>query len=257
MSFYKLPVLIVASLIAICGHTFVTFAEPVDESKASTNTQTETKGKVLRHAVFFKFNDGTSDAQVSEVLDAFRALPATIKEIRAFQLGKNINKKNMTDGLTHCFLLTFDNEKGREAYLPHPAHQEFGRLLRPHLDKVFVIDYWGRAQKQPTEKALLHAVFFKFKAGTTDEAVREVEDDLAALPAKIDTIKGFEWGTNNSPEKHDQEFTHCFMFTFNSEEGLKQYADHPDHVTAAKALLPKVESVRVMDFWAEDVPKIK
>jgi hypothetical protein len=30
----------------------------------------------------------------------------------------------------------------RDAYLPHPAHRAFGAVLRPHLDKVLVLDYW-------------------------------------------------------------------------------------------------------------------
>ncbi|MCB0070159.1 MAG: Dabb family protein, partial [Caldilineaceae bacterium] len=27
---------------------------------------------------------------------------------------------------------------------PHPAHQAFGQVLRPHLDKVLVFDYWAK-----------------------------------------------------------------------------------------------------------------
>jgi hypothetical protein len=209
---------------------------------------------VLRHAVFFKFKDGTSREDVKGVVDAFRALPAKIEEIREFELGESLAKSERNDGLTHCFLLTFADEAGRAAYLPHPAHKEFGNVLRPHLEKVFVIDYWGAAQGKKPKKALKHAVFFKFKDGTPEDEVKAVEDGLAALPAKIDTIQAFEWGKNNSPEKHDQGFTHCFMLTFNSEDGLKEYMNHPEHTAVVKDLLPKVEKVRVMDFFAEEVP---
>jgi hypothetical protein len=151
-------------------------------------------------------------------------------------------------------LLTFSDEKGRDAYLPHPSHKDFGGVLRPHLDKVFVIDYWGRRQEKLPKKPLRHAVFFKFKDGTSDDAVRKIEQDLAALPAKIDAIKAFEWGKNNSPEKHDQGFTHCFMFTFDSESSLKQYMEDPAHVEVVQELLPILEKVRVMDYFAEEVP---
>ena len=216
----------------------------------------ETSGeeKVLRHAVFFKFKDGASKEDVKGVVDAFRALPAKIEEIRGFELGESLPKSERNDGLTHCFLLTFDDEAGRGVYLPHPAHKEFGNVLRPHLEKVFVIDYWGAAQKEKAKKALKHAVFFKFKEGTPDEEVNAVEDGLAALPAKIDTIKAFEWGKNNSPEKHDQGFTHCFMFTFDSEVELKEYLDHPEHTAVVKILRPMLEKARVLDFFAEEVP---
>ena len=36
--------------------------------------------------------------------------------------------------------LTLKDAAGRKAYLPHPAHKAFGKLLGPHLDKVLVID---------------------------------------------------------------------------------------------------------------------
>jgi hypothetical protein len=213
----------------------------------------DSKDRVLRHAVFFKFKDTATKADIERVVDAFRALPSKIDEIASLESGESIGKSGMTDGLTHCFLLTFADEPGRDAYLPHPDHKAFGDVLRPHLDKVFVIDYWGRPEKSPPKKKLRHAVFFKFKEGTPEEAVRAVEEGLAALPAKIDVIKAFEWGTNNSPEKHDAGFTHCFLFTFGSEKDLKAYADHPAHVAAAKDLLPKMEAVRVLDFWADEV----
>ena len=48
---------------------------------------------------------------------------------------------------------------GGSAYLPHPAHSgDFADVLRPHMDKVFVIDYWGTAYA-PMEKELKHASF--------------------------------------------------------------------------------------------------
>jgi hypothetical protein len=28
--------------------------------------------------------------------------------------------------------------------LPHPAHQAFVEVLKPHLDKVLVLDYWSK-----------------------------------------------------------------------------------------------------------------
>jgi Stress responsive A/B Barrel Domain len=238
---------LIAAVLCACTCT-------VAAQDSSTIEKTEAKDKVLRHAVFFKFKDSSTKKDAQRVVDAFRALPSKIKEIESLESGENIGKSGFGDGLTHCFLLTFKDEAGRAAYLPHADHKAFGDVLRPHLDKVFVIDYWGRAEKSPLKKPLKHAVFFKFKEGTSDDDVRAVEDGLAELPSKIDTIKAFERGKNNSPEKHDQGFTHCFMFTFDSEQGLKEYAEHPAHVAVAKDLRPKMESIRVIDFWADEVP---
>jgi hypothetical protein len=137
--------------------------------------EAEDKDQVLRHAVFFKFKEGTKKEDVKGVVDAFRELPGKIEAIRGFELGETLPKSERNDGLTHCFFLTFADEKGRDAYLPHPSHKEFGGVLRPHLDKVFVIDYWGKPQEKLPKKALRHAVFFKFKEGTPDDAVKNIE----------------------------------------------------------------------------------
>ncbi len=242
------------AFVAVLIVTLVCFGQSTTKQAAAADAETEGKERVLRHAVFFKFKDGVSTENVKGVVESFRALPSKIEEIQEFQWGENVGQSGRDDGLTHCFLLTFKDEKGRAVYLPHADHKEFGDVLQPHLEKVFVIDYWGRPQKKQPKKALKHAVFFKFKDDVPDAAVRAVEDGLAGLPAKIDTIKAFEWGKNNSPEKHDESFTHCFMFTFDSEDGLKKYMDDPAHVTEVNDLKPKVEKVRVMDFWVEGAP---
>jgi len=97
-------------------------------------------GKV-RHVVLFKFKDGTTAEQQKTVEDAFRELPGKIHEIVGFEWGTNISPENRSQGFTQCFLVTFNGTKGRDAYLPHPAHKAFGKVLRPYLDKVLVIDF--------------------------------------------------------------------------------------------------------------------
>ena len=98
--------------------------------------------KMLRHVVLIKFKDSATSAQVQEVENAFKALPSKIKEIKGLEWGTNNSPEHLNQGLTHCFFLSFENEKDRDAYLPHPAHQAFGKLLTPYLDKVVVVDYW-------------------------------------------------------------------------------------------------------------------
>lgn len=228
------------------------------DMKKKTDTEDATpefgpapEGKVLRHAVFFSFKEDTSEGKIQEIVDAFRALPSKIEEIIDFQWGTNNSPEKFDDGFTHCFLLTFRDEAGRHAYLPHPAHKEFGSVLGGKNDKVFVIDYWGTPAENPLEKELKHAVFFKFKKDAAPEDITKVEDAFAALPSKIDAIKGFEWGINNSPERHSQGFTHCFMVSFDSEEGRAAYLPHADHQAFVKILEPVLDAPRVLDFWAE------
>jgi hypothetical protein len=98
--------------------------------------------KELRHVVLFKFTDTSSPEDVKKVEDAFVALKGKISLIKDFEWGKNNSPENLNQGLTHCFLATFHSEKDRDDYLVHPDHQAFVEVLKPHLDKVTVIDYW-------------------------------------------------------------------------------------------------------------------
>jgi hypothetical protein len=245
--------LVLLAVCAACSTQNATApAEPQTSAQAPDPTgQTEESNQVLRHAVFFKFKETSSEEDVNQVVEAFRALPSKIDTIIDFQCGVNNSPEGLNDEFTHCFLLTFKDEAGRAVYLPHEEHKAFGDVLRPHMEKVFVIDYWGTPPESPPEKQLKHAVFFKFKDDAPPEDVKAVEDAFAALPDKLDVIKAFEWGTNNSPEKHDAGFTHCFMVTFDSEEGRATYLPHPEHEAFVEVLGPVVEKARVLDFWAE------
>lgn len=112
-------------------------------STMSASSKAPVAKKLLRHAVIFKFKDTSSAADVKKVEDAFRELPSKIKQIKDFEWGKNNSPENLNQGFTHCFFVSFASEKDREIYLPHPAHQAFVEVLKPHLDKVLVIDYWA------------------------------------------------------------------------------------------------------------------
>ena len=67
---------------------------------------------------------------------------------------------------------------------------------------------------QTTTKMLRHVVLFGWKAGADSAAINNVIVNFKALPQKITVIKQFEWGINNSPEKFNEGFTHCFILTF-------------------------------------------
>ena len=100
---------------------------------------------LLRHVVLFKFKDGTTDEEVAAIEEAFRGLPDAIDAIHDFEWGTDVSVEGRAEGFTHCFLVTFRSADDRDAYLPHPAHEAFGAIVRPHVDKVLVVDYWARA----------------------------------------------------------------------------------------------------------------
>jgi len=98
--------------------------------------------RTLQHVVSFKFKDGASSAQIENVEKAFVALKGKIPEIISLEWGTNNSPEGLNKGFTHCFIVTFKDEKGRSAYLPHPEHKAFVKILKPILDDVFVIDFW-------------------------------------------------------------------------------------------------------------------
>ncbi|HEX3872489.1 MAG TPA: Dabb family protein [Pirellulales bacterium] len=99
------------------------------------------KPSVVRHVVFFKFKEGTTAEQIAKVEKAFAELPSKIPQIADFEWGTDISTENLSKGFTHCFFVTFRDEKGRDEYLPSAPHQEFVALVKPLLDDVTVIDY--------------------------------------------------------------------------------------------------------------------
>lgn len=103
-------------------------------------------------------------------------------------------------------------------------------------------------QNQATAKVLRHVVLFKFKETSTPAQVKEVEDAFTALPGKIKTITGYEWGTNISPENFNQGFTHCFLVTFKNAADRDGYLVHPAHKEFGKILGPHLDKVLVIDF---------
>jgi hypothetical protein len=132
-----------AYLIVACGSVLCFCAAQVQAQKSDAGKAAKEPERVLRHVVLFKFKDGTTPEQTKSIEDAFRALPGKIPVIHDFEWGTNNSPEKLSQGFTHCFLLTFLSEEDRNAYLPHPAHKEFGAMLGPVLDKVCVVDYWA------------------------------------------------------------------------------------------------------------------
>ena len=103
-----------------------------------------------------------------------------------------------------------------------------------------------------TGKMLRHVVLFKFKDDASADDIKKVETAFKMLPSQIKEIKGFEWGTNNSPENLNQGFTHSFFLSFNSEEDRAAYLPHPAHKAFGQLLRPYLDKVLVIDYWTKE-----
>ncbi|MDA1276186.1 MAG: Dabb family protein [Verrucomicrobia bacterium] len=124
--------LTVAIALALCAH--VSAADPVEKEKNA----------MLRHVVAFKFKETATPDQIKTVEDAFRDLKKKIPQIASYEWGTNNSPEGLNKGFTHSFILSFKSEADRSAYLPHPDHKAFGKLLGPLIADVFVIDFWAK-----------------------------------------------------------------------------------------------------------------
>ena len=126
------------------AHTLITILILGLTLTVSAAEHSSTSAAKLRHVVAFKFKQSATREEIKQVEDAFRDLKKKIKEIQDYEWGTNVSKETRNKGCTHGFILTFKSETDRDTYIDHPAHKEFGKLVGPVLDDVFVIDFWAK-----------------------------------------------------------------------------------------------------------------
>ena len=129
--------IVLLTALLLCGGLVMTIVGRDSALAADKSKQ------VLRHIVLYKFKDDATPAQVQEVVDAFAALPKKIDGIVAFEQGTNVSPEGKSEGLTHVFVVSFADEKARDAYLTHPAHQAYVNVVKDRREKVVVFDYWA------------------------------------------------------------------------------------------------------------------
>jgi lysophospholipase L1-like esterase len=95
----------------------------------------------VKHVVLFQFKPTTTVAEINRVCELFDQLPGKISEVRSYEAGTDISPENLAEGLTHCFTLSFADAAARDAYIVHPAHQEFVKEALPLIQRALVVDY--------------------------------------------------------------------------------------------------------------------
>ena len=102
------------------------------------------KNELLRHVVAFKFKETATADQIKAIEDGFRALKTKIPHVVSIEWGTNVSPEKFAKGFTHGFIVTFNSDKDRDAYLVHPEHKKFVDFALPSIDDVFVIDFWAK-----------------------------------------------------------------------------------------------------------------
>jgi hypothetical protein len=93
-----------------------------------------------------------------------------------------------------------------------------------------------------------HILLMKFKSKASPKQIQEVLEDFESIPTKIDGISDVEWGENNSPEKLNDDYSHCIQITFTNEKGRQNYLPHPEHETLKKKFTDVLEKIVVFDY---------
>jgi quinol monooxygenase YgiN len=100
--------------------------------------------------------------------------------------------------------------------------------------------------------AVQHMVLVRFKPETSDEMIRDLFAQLAALRERIPGILHYSGGPYSSPEGLNQGYTHGFLMTFRDAAARDAYLPHPEHERVKEAILPWVEGVVAFDFEMQD-----
>ena len=91
-----------------------------------------------------------------------------------------------------------------------------------------------------------HGVLLKWKPGTTDDQIREVEDNLSRMPDLIPFIRRYERGRDlDVTGSHD----FAIIADFDTTDDYRRYADQPDHLTVTRELIgPILESIARVQY---------
>ena len=105
------------------------------------------EGRVLRHIVLFDLKE---ESQTVDILNTIEAatyqMAEDIEVIQHIEWGSNLDFNTRNDGYDFVLLVEFASIEDLEVYGPHPDHDVFRAIVGPHVERVLVVDYWGKAK---------------------------------------------------------------------------------------------------------------
>ncbi|WP_026782676.1 Dabb family protein [Pleomorphomonas koreensis] len=84
---------------------------------------------MILHCVFLKMPAAATTADVLKLYGAVAALKPIIPGMLDFKAGPNVSPEGLDRGFHHGFVVTFDDEAARDAYLIHPEHVKVGNRI--------------------------------------------------------------------------------------------------------------------------------
>ncbi len=100
---------------------------------------------MIVHMVLFKVRPDVSAERLERVFRAIGDLRGAIPGILDYSYGAYASPEGLQRGYTHGFCMTFESPAARDAYLPHPRHEEVKgqvlEVLAGGIDGVLAFDY--------------------------------------------------------------------------------------------------------------------
>lgn len=93
-----------------------------------------------------------------------------------------------------------------------------------------------------------HFGVFKFHNTVTDDQIEASFQKMKEMVGQIEGLLDMEYGPYDSPEGLNDDFTHGFVMTFDSNESRNNYLPNPIHEKVKEFVVPKLERVIVFDF---------
>ena len=93
---------------------------------------------------------------------------------------------------------------------------------------------------------LKHIVFLKFKPGTSEDDIMDIEKGLAGLPDRIPEIKRYEFGRDIL--RSDRSYDFALLSEFKDQDAMKQYQIHPYHFAVLNKINAVCEDIIAVDF---------
>jgi hypothetical protein len=95
---------------------------------------------LVEHIVLFKWKSEATAEQITAALEALRAMPPKIAEIKGLTCGETFTDRGR--GYTHGLVVRLPDRAALDVYQDHPDHQAVVVAnIRPIVEEVLAIDY--------------------------------------------------------------------------------------------------------------------
>ena len=94
---------------------------------------------MIKHLVFFKWQEDASTEQIDEIAEGLGNLPEKITDIRTFLFGKDVIRSERS--YDFALVSEFDDLEALNRYNVHPEHQAVVTKVKAAASSVVAVDF--------------------------------------------------------------------------------------------------------------------